>query len=290
MVRVRIEFGDGDLVNIDIICPLYNAEKYIANLHQSLLIQENVNINSVSYILTRSNDNTEDILKELDADYLTIEHEEFSHSYSREMMARRSKADIIVFVSQDIKITRKDWLYYLTIDIIDGKCEAAYSRQLSNKNNIEKYTREKNYGEESFIKTKNDIKKMGLNTFFFSDASSAINRSVFEKLKYYDGKRLSSNEDQYIAYKVIMAGYRIKYCAKSIIYHSHEFNFISLYKRYKATGEFYRDEPYMNNYGTNSAGMSMALYILRRIAEDKNWKAAIEFIPNMTARFLGMKI
>ena len=29
---------------------------------------------------------------------------------------------------------------------------------------------------------------------------------------------------------------------------------------------------------------------LIKIIEDKNWKAAIEFIPNMAARFLGMKV
>lgn len=277
-------------MNIDIICPLYNAEKYIKHLHQSVLMQENVDLKSINYVLTRSKDNTEKILKELNANYVTIEPKDFSHSMSREMMAKRSTADIIVFISQDIKIIRKDWLYYLTKDIADGKCEAAYSRQLADKNNIEKYTREKNYSTQSFIKTKEDIKKMGLNTFFFSDASSAINRKVFEELNYYDGKHFPSNEDQYLAHKLIMTGYRIKYCAESEVVHSHEFNFKTLYKRYQDTGDFYRAEPYMNSYGTNSAGVGMAKYILKRIIEDKNWNAAIEYIPNMVARFLGMKI
>lgn len=277
-------------MNIDIICPLYNAEKYLEKLHTSLLMQENVELNSINYILTRSKDKTENVLKRLNANYVLIEPIEFSHSYSREMMARKSTADIIVFISQDVKIVRKDWLFHLTKDIAEGKCEAAYSRQLAEKNNIEKYTREKNYGSQSFIKTKDDIKEMGLNTFFFSDASSAINRKIFKELNYYNGKRFASNEDQYIAHKLIMAGYRIKYCAESEVIHSHDFNFKSLYKRYQDTGDFYRAEPYMNSYGTNSAGAGMAQYILRRIIEDRNLKAAIEFIPNMTARFLGMKI
>ena len=34
-------------MNIDIICPLYNAEKDIENLHKSLLKQKNVQINEV---------------------------------------------------------------------------------------------------------------------------------------------------------------------------------------------------------------------------------------------------
>lgn len=277
-------------MTIDIICPLYNAENYLRSLHASLLIQENVEIQSIRYALTRSKDSTESILEELGAEYTLVEPQDFSHSTTREMMAKQCSGDILVFISQDIKITRKDWLQNLTKDIADGKCEAAYSRQLSEKDNIEKYTREKNYGDQSFIKTKADIDRLGLNTFFFSDASSAINRSVFEMLHYYDGKRFASNEDQYIAYKLIMNGYKIKYCADSVVVHSHDFNFKTLYKRYHDTGEFYRAEPYMNSFGTNSAGAGMATYILKRIIEDKNWKAAAEFVPNMAARFLGMKI
>lgn len=277
-------------MNIDIICPLYNAENYIEKLHKSILMQENVNINSINYILTKSKDSTEKILKGLKANYCVIQKEEFSHSHSREVMAKKSNADIIVFISQDIIIDRKDWLYFLTTDIDKGLCEAAYSRQIANKNNIEKYTREKNYSTISYIKTKSDINSLGLNTFFFSDASSAINRKIFDKLNYYDGKYLASNEDQYIAHKLIMSGYRIKYCAESIVIHSHDFNFVTLFKRYQDTGEFYRAEPYMNSYGTGNAGASMAIYVLQRIIQDKNWNAAKEFIPNMLARFLGMKI
>lgn len=277
-------------MNIDIICPLYNAEKYLESLHKSLLMQENVNLNSIQYILTKSKDNTENILKMLNTNYEVIEKKEFSHSKTREMMARKSNADIIVFISQDLKIKNADWLFYLTKDISEGTCEASYSRQLALKNNIEKYTREKNYGETSFVKTKSDIDSMGLNTFFFSDASSAINRKIFEKLNYYDEKDLPSNEDQYIAYKLIMSGYRIKYCAESVAFHSHDFNFISLYERYRDTGKFYRMESYMNSFGTNSAGAGMAKYVLKRIIQDKNIPALIEFLPNMAARFLGMKI
>lgn len=50
-------------MNIDIICPLYNAEQYIEELHKSILKQKNVRLNSINYVLTESKDNTEHILK-----------------------------------------------------------------------------------------------------------------------------------------------------------------------------------------------------------------------------------
>ena len=89
-------------MNIDIICPLYNAEKYIKKLDDSIKKQKKVDINKIRYILTRGKDNTEQILKEQNAIYKVIEPQEFSHSLTREKEAFESDADILVFITQDI--------------------------------------------------------------------------------------------------------------------------------------------------------------------------------------------
>ena len=277
-------------MTIDIICPLYNAEKYVKKLHQNVRKQQNVNINSINYILTKGNDNTEKILKELDCNYEVIEKSEFSHSTVRENMARKCNSDILVFITQDIIIERNDWLENLTKCIENGECAAAYSRQTCSNNTIEKYTRERNYPEKSFIVSKDDIEKKGLQTFFFSDASSAIKRDIFMELNCYDGKRLPTNEDMYIAYKMITNGYKIKYCADSIVEHSHKFTFKQLYKRYYDTGIFFKQNSYLNKYKVNKAGGGMALYVLKRAVQDKNFAVLVNFVPNMIARFIGMKM
>ena len=275
---------------IDIICPLYNAGKYIVSLHRSLLSQKNIEINEIRYILTESKDNSENILKKNKLNYKKINKSEFSHSLVREKAAKESKADIIVFISQDIVIENVDWLEKLVSPIINNEADACYSRQLTKFNNIEKYTRESNYPEKSIIKTKDDIDKLGLKTFFFSDASSAINRKVFEKLNYYDNENLPINEDMYIAYKLIMNGYRIKYCADSVVYHSHNFKLKELYYRYKLTGKFFKKYNYIDNFGTNKSGGGLAKYILKRAIQDKNIKVLFRFIPDMAARYIGMKV
>lgn len=278
-------------MTIDIICPLYNAEKYIVNLHRSILKQENVNLKNIRYIVTKGKDNTEEILKNIDnCIHTIIEPKDFSHSLTREQEAFKSDADIVVFITQDIIIERKDWLYNLTKDIESGQVDACYSRQLCNNNSIEKYTRESNYPSKSKIVSKEDIKKLGLKTFFFSDASSAIKRETFVKLKGYDGKRLVISEDMYIAYKLIMNNYKIKYCADSEVIHSHNFTLKQQYKRYYDTGKFFKENNYLNKYKVNQAGGSLAKYILKRAWQDKNWNVLFKFIPNMSARFIGMKM
>lgn len=277
-------------MTIDIICPLYNAEKYINNLHQNLKKQKDVQLKNINYILTKSNDNTEKILEQIDCKYEVIEKQEFSHSLTRESVAMKSEADILVFITQDIIIEREDWLSNLTKCIQIGECEAAYSRQTCSNKTIEKYTRERNYPNESFIVSKDDIDNKGLQTFFFSDASSAIKRETFVKLNGYDGKNLPTNEDMYFAFKLITNGYKIKYCADSVVEHSHKFTLKQLYKRYYDTGVFFKQNSYLNKYKVNKAGGGMAIYILKRAIQDKNIPALIQFIPNMAARFIGMKM
>lgn len=276
-------------MKVDIICPLYEAENYILNLNDSLLKQENVNINKIQYVLTKSKDNSEKILKENKLNYILIDKKDFSHSLTREKEAMKSKSDIIVFISQDIVIENTDYLYNLVNPIINGEADACYSRQLTKFDNIEKYTRESNYPDKSIIKTKDDIEKLGLKTFFFSDASSAVNTKVFKKLNGYDGKNLPINEDMYFAYKLIMNGYKIKYCADSVCYHSHNFKLKELYDRYKLTGRFFKENSYIDNFGTNKSGGGLAKFILKRAIKDKNIKVLIRFVPDMAARYIGMK-
>ena len=277
-------------MKVDIICPLYEAENYIVNLNNSLLKQENVNINKIQYVLTKSKDNSEKILKENKLNYILIDKKEFSHSLTREKESMKSKSDIIVFISQDVVIENTDYLYNLVNPIINGEADACYSRQLTKFDNIEKYTRESNYPDKSIIKTKDDIEKLGLKTFFFSDASSAVNTKVFKKLNGYDGKNLPINEDMYFAYKLIMNGYKIKYCADSVCYHSHDFKLKELYDRYKLTGRFFKENSYIDNFGTNKSGGGLAKYILKRAIKDKNIKVLIRFVPDMAARYIGMKV
>ena len=170
---------------VDIICPVYNGEDCILELDKSIKKQKNAKINSIKYILTESKDNTESLLKENNIEYIKIKKKEFSHSKTREMAAKKCTADIIVFITQDIIIGNEDWLYNLINPIASGECAASYSRQISKSKGIEKYTREKNYPENSYITSKENIKEKGLRTFFFSDASSAISNKVLKKLNYY---------------------------------------------------------------------------------------------------------
>lgn len=278
-------------MNIEIICPLYNAEKYIIELHNSLLMQKNVQLNNIRYIITEGTDNTEEIIKEFkNCKYKVIKKKEFSHSLTRENEAFESNSDIVVFITQDVEIKDENWLYELVKPIIDEEADASFSRQIAKYENIEKYTREKNYPLQSYVVSSDDIDRLGLRTFFYSDASSAVKANVFRKLKGYDGKKLPINEDMYIAYKLIINGYRIKYCADSKVIHSHDFTLKQIYERYKLTGKFFKENSYLDNYGTTESGTNLAIYILKRILQEQRYSLLLRYPFDMCARFFGMKV
>ena len=50
------------------------------------------------------------------------------------------------------------WLFKLTKDIKSGVCDAAFSKQICENKTIERYTRMKNYPNESRIVSKEDVK------------------------------------------------------------------------------------------------------------------------------------
>lgn len=276
-------------MKIEVICPLYKGDKYILGLVDSINNQIDVEDVKIKFILTDTGDKSEEILKNNNIDYEKILPKDFSHSLTREKAAFNSNSDIVVFITQDIEIIDNKWLYNLTKDI-KGDVVAAYSRQVTKYDNIEKYTREKNYPETPKIVSKDDIEQLGLKTFFFSDAASAINTKVFKELNGYDGKKLPISEDMYIAYKIIMNGYKIKYAADSIVFHSHNFKLKELYDRYKLTGKFFKQNSYLDNYGTTSSGASLAKYVLKRIFQEKRFALLFRYPFDMAARLIGMKV
>lgn len=279
-------------MKISIICPLYNAEKYIESLHNNLLTQElssDVELD-IQYVLTKSKDKSKEILEEMNLNYCSIDSKEFSHSKTREFMAYKSDGDIIVFISQDVVMKDKLWLMNLVKPIMLNECEASFSRQLCTNNSIERYIRKINYPEVSRIVSKNDVDTYGLLTFFYSDASSAIKASIYKELKGYDNKNLIINEDMYLAYKIINNGYRIKYCADSQVIHSHTFTLKQLYNRYFDTGVFLRQNSYLLKFKANKSGGDLAKQVFKEALKEKNFKVVINLIPNFAARFIGSNL
>lgn len=277
-------------MKISVICPIYNGETYIERLNYSLSQQIDIEDYEVIYLLTESRDNSEHILKRLNTNYKLIKRQDFSHSLTREKAAFNALGDIIVFITQDIIIDSNEFLYRLTKDIVDERCEATFARQICDNNTIERYTRINNYPMKSRIVSKDDVSDLGINTYFFSDAASAIKKDIFLELKGYDNKNLLTNEDMYFAYKLINSGYRIKYCSDAEVIHSHDYSYKTLFKRYFDQGVFLKQHSFIEEAGSNSSALELLKTVFIGSIKEKNIKVLFALIPNFGVRFIANKL
>lgn len=280
------------MIKIDIVCPLYHAEKHLDGFLARLRAQRDVEIVRGVFPLTDDGSDLTAVKAKLDAEgftYFTVAPEEFSHSLTRERAIRDyCVSDIVLMLSQDVILEGDGAVATLAAALGDGVVYA-YGRQIVKHKTIEYYVRRKNYGADSFTVSKDDIPEMGLRAFFASDAFAAYDRPAFLALGGYDGIPMMMNEDMYYAKKLLDAGYRKAYVAGAVAEHSHRFTLKQLYRRYYATGVWFREHPEFSGYKTTDTGMKLALSVFAGALKHFNLPVLLRFLPDMTARYLGMK-
>ena len=85
------------------------------------------------------------------------------------------------------------------------------------------YTREFNYPKTSRLKSKEDLSKLGIKTYFCSNVCAAYQKDVYERLGGFVRKTIF-NEDMILAGRMIQAGWKIYYAADAKVIHSHNYN------------------------------------------------------------------
>ena len=154
-----------------------------------------------------------------------LTREEFDHGKTRDQAARMSRADYLLFMTQDA-LPEDCHLIEKLVEAMeqDEKIGAAYARQLPREDCrlMEQYTRQFNYPEQSCVKTKADIPTLGIKTFFCSDVCAAYRRDLFEELGGFESPVIF-NEDMFFAANAIEHGYGVAYAAEAKVVHSHNY-------------------------------------------------------------------
>ena len=279
------------MITVDVVCPLCHADQYIGRLIENIKKQENVSIGNVVFALTEDGD-TSAVIEQINAEgytFFSVEKEEFSHSLTREKaIFEYCSSDIVIMMSQDVNVLGTNAFFELA-NALNEQIVYAYGKQICKKKTIEHYVRRKNYGEESYIVSKDDVGKMQLKAFFASDAFSAYYRPVFVALNGYDNIHMMMNEDMYYAKKIIDAGYKKAYVSEAVVEHSHKLKLKQLYRRYYETGRWFAQHPEFDNYKTTDSGLKLAFYVLGQALKHFNIPVLFRWLPDMAARYLGMK-
>ena len=153
-----------------------------------------------------------------------IKAEDFDHGGTRDGAASLLSGDLILFMTQDAVPTDEYLVERLAAAFADEQVAAAYARQLPDLNCdwIERYTRSFNYPKESSVKSKEDLTRYGIKTFFCSNVCAMYRRTVYEELGGFE-KHTIFNEDMIFAGKLIQHGYSIAYTGDAAVIHSHNY-------------------------------------------------------------------
>ena len=251
-------------MNKKVLCiiPTLNAEDEIEILIKKLLSQKDVLLD-ILVIDSSSDDNTILILDRLDVNYIIIDKKDFNHANTRNT-ALNYKADFYMFMTQDA-IPYDEYLVKNLISSFQNDIVVSYARQIPKKDAdlIESYTREKNYPEDSFIKSKDDLKTLGIKTFFLSDSCAIYEANYFKEVKGFTFN-LNTNEDMEFAARAILNDKKIYYNEDARVYHSHNFTFLDIWKRYKTIGIFFKNNKWIldevnKNIKITNSGITQAI-------------------------------
>lgn len=244
-------------MTVDIIIPTYKPDETLCLLLQKLQGQTFV----VHRVIILNTDEKlwkdavakypiEEAIRALPCGYevYQIAQKDFDHGGTRAFGAAKSDADVIMFMTQDA-IPADEYLVERLTEVFAGQVcgkenagsegqeneiqiAAAYARQLPREDChiVEQYTRQFNYPAQSRIKTKADIKTLGIKTFFCSDVCAAYRKDLFDKLGGFESPVIF-NEDMFFAANAIGHDYGVAYVAEAKVVHSHNYTVMQQFHR-----------------------------------------------------------
>lgn len=278
-------------MNISIIIPTRNAEKYMENLI-SKLENQTIKAKEIIVIDTASKDKTREICERFDiVKFIPIKDGEFDHGGTRNRAAREATGDILVFITQDA-IPENDYFLEALVKPLgtDDIC-ATYGRQVAREEAgpLEVFARKFNYPDEDLIKSSNDIDRLGVKAFFLSNVCSAFIAEEFWKVGGFPEQTIM-NEDMIIASKLLFNNKKVCYSSKARVIHSHSYTYIQQFKRNFDVGVVFVDSShYFNGVKSESEGIKYVKESAKYLIKNGKWYLIPHLIIDSGFRFLGYK-
>lgn len=302
---------------ISVIIPTLNAQKYLRALLERLKEQVLPKGEQMEILLmdSGSDDRTIEIAEGVAKEWeeqeillriLPVKREEFDHGGTRNLAWKKAEGEYIFFLTQDALPCDDRYISNMLLLLLseegessangrnasDGKLRPVVmvsGRQIPypDANPVERLTRAFNYPAESFLRGREDIARLGIKAYFFSDACAVYRRSFLEEMGGFE-EPIPTNEDMLAAARAFARGYRIGYCAKGAVFHSHNFSLRYQYRRNFDVSAFltmYAGE--IESAGTTGEGIRMVLYTEKELLRHGHFLSCVRCVFESAAKFLG---
>lgn len=281
-------------MKIDVIIPVYKPDKTFFDLIEKL---ENQTISLNRIIIMNTEEKYFEKLaygsrffeKYHNIKVRHLSKKEFDHGYTRHIGVQKSDADIFVMMTQDAIPADNQLLENLLKALEEPQVASAYARQLPKEDCgvIEKYMRQFNYPKESFVKSKKDLERLGIKTYFCSNVCCAYKRAVYDKLGGFIHQAIF-NEDMLYAANVIQNGYYIAYVAEAQVYHSHNYTCVQQFHRNFDLGVSQADHPEVfAEVPSEGEGLRSIKATIKYLKEKKKTKLIPRLFAQSISKYLG---
>lgn len=276
---------------VDVIIPAYKPgeefQKLIKKLMRQTILPQNIFILQTmveGYPLIQS--------KEEAIHVYPVQKSEFDHGKTRAYGAGLSKADYILFMTDDAMPADPYLIEHLLKGFEKENVGITYGRQLARKDAdiLEQLARIHNYPEESQLKTRADLERLGIKTYFCSDVCAMYDRKLYEELGGFVYPTIF-NEDMIMASKVIQAGYGVYYAADAKVIHSHSYTCRQQFERNFDLGVSQKQySEVFENISSEKEGAGFAKNTILTLCKKFHFQKAVYFAWQCAFRLAGYKL
>lgn len=213
-----------------------------------------------------------------------IDPRTFNHGATRQMAVDRwcAGSDFVIFLTQDAVIDSSDALTSLLSAFSDAAVGAAYGRQLPHvgASPFEAHMALFNYGCDSETRSLADAARLGIKAAYISNSFGAYRTTALRACGGFPS-HLILGEDTFVAVKLLLSGWKVRYCAEARVRHSHAYSICEESQRYFDFGVLHAQLPELadNFGGAEGEGLRFVVSELRFIARHAPW-----LLPQVPAR------
>lgn len=260
---------------IDAVIPVWRPDGRLRACVE-MLKEQTLPVRSITLILSVEDPReewirkTEELLEFSGVRIEKIEKRRFDHGGVRDEWAKRSDADILLFMVQDAVPADRYLTERLAQALRDPQAAVAYARHLPDGrcDAIEEYARYYTYPPAGRRKVWEDVQEQGIFGCFTSNVCAAYRRSWYEKAGGFE-ERILLSEDSVFAAKVMKKGASVIYQPEARVIHAHRFSFRTQWRRNFDIGVVHRSyEQLFGRLAPEKAGSGLmtgtACYLLRR--------------------------
>lgn len=225
--------------SLSVVIPTLNAADEIDSL-LDIIEAQSLQPLDILVVDSSSDDGTVgEVAKHPCVNLVRIERKEFNHGSTRDMALRRSAGEFVCFLTHDAVPASNRYLERLVAPFLaDDSIALVTGRQLpkADARRFEQLVRNFNYPNAPSVRSKSDLPKYGIKTFFASDTCSAYRRTAYLECGGFD--HVNTNEDMLMAARFVASGLKVAYEPGAEVYHSHNLTPSQQFARNRAVGMF----------------------------------------------------